>query len=86
MMKLDALKFAFQFSNFGAVGVHLFTGVVPVLINLVDDQGRVTKNHEALYTELNGDSKAMEACFVFSGIVGGQKVDLKYIAKLVLGE
>ena len=84
-MKLDAIKFAFQFFNCGAVGVHLFASAGPILINLFDDQGGVTKNHEAFYAKLNGDMKAMEACFVFDGVVGGQKVDLEYIAELILG-
>ena len=85
MMELDAVKFAFQFSDFGVVGIHVFTGTGPVLVNLVDDQGGVAKNHKAFYAELNGDTKAVEACFVFGSVVGGQKVDPKYIAELILG-
>ena len=79
MMELDAVKFAFQFSNLDAVGVHLLVGARLVLVNLIDDQGRVAKNHESFYAELNGETKAMEACFVFVGVVGGQKVDPEYI-------
>jgi len=71
MMILDVVEFAFQFPNLSAVSVHLLAGARLVLVNLVDDQGGFVENHEAFYAKFNGDTKAMKACFIFGGIVGG---------------
>jgi hypothetical protein len=33
------------------------------------------------YAELNGDAKAMQSCFILSGVIGGLEVDLEDIAQ-----
>ena len=85
MMKLDAAKFAFQFFEFSVVGIHLFTSIGQVLVNLVDDQGGVNKNHKAFHVELHGDAEALETCFIFGSLVRDRKMNPKYISELILG-
>ena len=84
-MVIDAIKFPFVFPNLCTISVHLFTGARPISIDLVDDQGRITKYHEALDTELGGDTEIMETCFLFGGIVGGRKMNPEYVAELLHG-
>jgi hypothetical protein len=82
---IDAIKFPFKFPNLRAISVHLLAGARPIFVELVNDQGRVTIYHEALDVELDCDVETMEICFIFDGVVGGQKMNLDYIAALVLG-
>ena len=71
---LDAIEFSFKLPDFGAVCIHLLTGERLVFVELVDDQRRIPVHHEAFDAELDGYAETMETCFVFRGIVGGQKV------------
>jgi hypothetical protein len=71
MMILNAIEFSFQFSDLSIVSIHLFIGAGPVLVDLVDDQGEITENHEASYAKFSSDTKTMKAHFVFGGVVGG---------------
>ena len=80
---LNAVEFPFQFFDLGVVGVHLLTSAGPVLVDLVDDQGRITEHHEAFYAKFSGDTEAVESCLIFGGIIGGQKMDSKNIAELI---
>ena len=84
-MVIDAIKFPFEFPNLCSISVHLLTGARPIFVVLVNDQGRITEYHKALDAELGGDAKTVETCFILGGIVGGQKMNLEYVAKLVLG-
>ena len=85
MVVLDAIEFSFKLPDFGAICIHLFTGAGPVFIELVDDQHGVLVYHEAFDAELNGYTESMETRFIFSGIVGGQKMYSENISELILG-
>jgi hypothetical protein len=67
MMILDAIEFVLQFFDLGALSVQLLAGAGLVLVNLVDDQGRIIKNHEAFYAKFDDDTKIMKARFKHSG-------------------
>ena len=41
--------------------------------------------HEAFDAELNGYTESVETCFIFSGIVGGQKMYPENVSELILG-
>ena len=53
MCVLDAVELAFQLSDRFAVCVHLFASRIPVLVELVDDQSRVSVDIETFDTELD---------------------------------
>jgi len=82
---LDTIEFPFKLPDFDAICIHLFTGARPVFVELVDDQRGVPVHHEAFDTELDGYTESMETCFVFGGVVGGQKMYSENISELVLG-
>jgi hypothetical protein len=73
VMIFVAIEFPFQFSDLGAVSVHLLIGAGLVLVDLVDHQGRISKHYEAFYTKFSSDTEAMECCLLFGGVIGGQK-------------
>ena len=50
---LDAIELAFQLSDRFTVCIHLFAGRVLVLVELVDDQSRVSVDVETFDTKLN---------------------------------
>ena len=83
---LDAVKFSFNFPNFGAICVHLLIGAGPVFVKLVDDQRGVSIYHEAFDAKLNNYTESMETCFIFGGVVGGWKMYLENISELILGQ
>ena len=68
---LDTVELSFEFSNLGAVCVHLLTGAGPNFVDLVDDQRRVSIYHEVFDTELDGYTESVETCFILHGVVGG---------------
>ena len=76
---LDIIEFPFKLPDFGAICIHIFTGAGPVFVELVDDQRGVPVYHEAFDAELDGYTEAVETCFVFHGVVGGQEVYPKNI-------
>ena len=76
---LDTVELPFEFPDFGTICVHLFTGVGPVFIELVDDQHGVFVYHEAFDAELNGYTEFVETCFIFGGVVRGWKMYLEDI-------
>ena len=82
---LDTIKLSFEFPDPGAVCVHLLTGIGPIFVDLVDDQRGVSIYHEAFDAKLNGYTKSVETCFIFDDIVGGRKVYLENVSKLILG-
>jgi hypothetical protein len=59
--------------------------VRPVFIELVDDQRGVLIYHDVFNTELNGYTESMETCFIFGGVVGGQKMYPENVSELILG-
>ena len=59
MCVLDAIELAFQLSDRFVVCIHLFTGRVPVLVELVDDQSRVSVDIETFDTELDRNAHTM---------------------------
>ena len=75
----DTVELPFKLPDFGAICVHLLTGIGPVFVELVDNQHRVSVHHEAFDTERDGYTKTMETCFVFRDVVGGQEVYPKNI-------
>ena len=85
VMVLDAAEFSFKFSDFGAICIHLFTRARLVFVELVDDQRGVSVCPEAFDAELNGYTESVETCFIFSSVVGGQKVYPKNISEFILG-
>ena len=82
---LDTVELPFEFSNFGAICVHLLTRAGPVFVELVDDQCRVPVYHDAFNAKLNGYTKSVETCFIFSDVVGGQKMYSENVSELILG-
>ena len=82
---LDAIKFSFEFPNLRTISVHLFVGARPIFIDLVNDQGRITEYQKVLDVELGGDVKTVETCFVFGGVVGGQKMYSEDVSEIILG-
>ena len=81
---LDTVELPFEFPDFGAICVHLLTRAGLVFVELVDDQRRVPVYHDAFNAELNGYTKSVETCFIFSGIIGGWKMCSENISELVL--
>ena len=81
---LDTIELPFEFLDFGAICVHLFTGTGPVFVELVDDQHKVSVYHEAFDAELDGYMESMETCFIFGGVVGGRKMYPENISELIL--
>ena len=59
MCVLDAIELAFQLSDRFAVCVHLFAGRILVLVELVDDQSRVSIDIETLDTELDRNAQTV---------------------------
>ena len=76
---------SFEFSDLSTICVHLLTRTGPIFVDLVDDQRGVSIYHEAFDTELDGNTKSMETCFILRGVVGGWKMNLEDVTKLVLG-
>ena len=60
MAVLDAVEFPFKLPDFGAVSVHLLTGIGPIFIKLIDNQRGIPVYHEAFDAELNGYTESME--------------------------
>ena len=81
---LDTVELAFKFPDLRVVCVHLLTGAGPVLVELVDDQRRVSIYQEAFDAELDGYTESMETCFILRGVVGGQKMNSENVPELVL--
>ena len=82
---LDTIEFSFKLPDFSAISVHLIVGTRPIFVKLVDDQCGVPIYHEAFDTELNSYTESMKTCFIFGGIVGGQKVYPENVSELILG-
>ena len=82
---LDTVEFSFKLPNFDAICIHLFTRAGLVFVELVDDQCGVPIYHEAFDAELNGYTEPVETRFVFSGVVGGQKIYPENVSELILG-
>ena len=83
---LDTVELPFEFPDFGAICIHLFTRIGPIFVELVDYQRRVPVYHEVFDTELDGYTESVETCFIFGGVVGGWKMDSKNILELVFGQ
>ena len=73
---LNTVELPFKLSDFGIVCVHLLTGAGPIFVDLVDGQHGVSVYHEPFDAELDGYMESMETCFIFDGVVGGQKMYL----------
>ena len=69
----DAVKFSFNFPDFGAICIHLLAGARLVFVKLVDDQRGVPIYHEAFDAELNGYTESMETCFIFGALLEAGK-------------
>ena len=82
---LDAVKFSFNFPNFGAICIHLLAGARQVFVKLVDDQCRIPVHHEAFDAKLDGYTESVETCFIFGGVVGGWKMYSKNVSEFVFG-
>jgi len=82
---LNTIEFPFKLPDFGAVCIHLLTGTRPIFVELVDNQRRVPVHHEAFDAKLDVYTETMETCFVFRGVVGGQKVYAENILEFILG-
>ena len=82
---LDTVEFPFKLPNFGAIWIHLLAGARLVFIELVYDQRGVPVYNDAFNAKLNGYTESMETCFIFSGVIGGQKMYLENISELILG-
>ena len=76
---LDTVEFPFKLPDFGAVCIHLLTGIGPIFIELIDNQRGIPVYHEAFDAELDGYTEAVETCFVFRGVVGDREMYAKNI-------
>ena len=47
-MILDAIEFSFQFSDLNVLSVHILASAGPVLVDLVDDQGKIAEHYDIL--------------------------------------
>ena len=81
---LYAIKIWFPPTDFFAVQVHLLMSCVPLFIQLVDDEGRVVVDIKAPDSQFDGQSDAMQACFVLGDVIGCWKKDPKDVVKFVL--
>ena len=81
---LDTVEFPFKLPDFGAICIHLVTGAGPIFVELVDDQCGVPVYNDMFNTKLNGYTESMETCFIFGGVVGGQKVYPENVSELIL--
>ena len=84
MCVLDAVELAFQLSDRFAVCIHLFAGRVLVLVELIDDQSRVSVDIETFNTELDRNAQTMYACFVFSCIIRCWEMNPEDVPELLL--
>ena len=82
---LDTVEFSFKLLDFGVICIHLFTRVGPIIVDLVDDQRRVSIYHEMFDAELDGYAESVEVCFILRGVVGGWKMNSENVLELVLG-
>ena len=71
MVVLDTVELPFKLNDFGAICVHLLTGIGPIFVDLVDDHREVSVYHEVFYTELDGYTDSVETCFILRGVVDG---------------
>ena len=78
-MVINAIELSFEFPNLCTVSIHLLAGTGLVFVEQVDNQGRITINHEVLDTELNSYTEAVETCFIFRGVVGDREMYAKNI-------
>ena len=84
-MEFNAVEFSFKLPDFGAICIHLLARAGLVFVKLVNDQRRIPVHHEAFDAELNGYTESVETCFIFGGVVGGQKVYPENVSELILG-
>ena len=82
---LDTIELPFKLPDFSAICIHLLARARPVFVKLVDDQRGVPVYDEPFDAELNGYTDSVETCFIFDGVVGGQKMYLENVSKLILG-
>jgi hypothetical protein len=80
MMKLQVIEFVLQLSDLRVVSIHLFAGIVQVLVHLVYNKSRITEHHEPFYAELNSDVEAVQSYLILGGVIGGLEVDPEDIA------
>ena len=71
---LHTIEFSFKLPDFSAIWIHLFTGVGPVFVELVDDQRGVPVYHEVFDAKLNSYMESVETRFIFDGVVGGREM------------
>ena len=83
---LDTVELSFELPDFSAVCIHLLIRAGPVFIELVNDQSGVPVYHDVFNAELNGYTESVETCFIFGGVVGGQKVYPENISEFILGQ
>jgi hypothetical protein len=55
MMKLQTVELILQFSDLSTIHIHLFVLVVPVFVDLAEDESRITIYHESFDAELHGN-------------------------------
>jgi len=82
---LDTIELPFKLPNFSAIYIHLLARAGPVFIELVDDQRGVHVYHDAFNAELNDYTESVETCFIFGGVIGGQKMYMENVSELILG-
>jgi hypothetical protein len=85
MCVLDAIKFAFQLSNFFAIGIHLLASRVPIFVKLVNDLGRIAIDVETFYTKLNRNPHAVEVGLVLCSVVRCREINPEDVAELFFG-
>ena len=60
MMELEPKEVLFELADFYVVGIHILLGSVPVFVDLLDDDHRISIDQQALDAERNNDSQAMK--------------------------
>jgi hypothetical protein len=76
MVELQALELGFELLYLGVVGIHHVLLDVACLIDLVDDDLRVTVSDEPLDSQGDSDAPCMDQGIVFGTVVGCLVVDL----------
>jgi hypothetical protein len=84
VLKFNSLKVAFEFADLSAVGIHRVLDVVPLLVDLFDDDLGIAKSQYSLDAKGHCYAESVNQSFVLYSIVGGLLVYLQDILELFL--
>ena len=70
VVELQAVKLGFQLPDLPAVGIHLFLGALPILVDLLYDDFGVAVCQQALDAERDSDPEIVFKSFILGSVVG----------------